>query len=65
MIDVFYSPGKGIYLSDVFCQESLLREFDQTGQVLQLYLKVSTARSKPRIRQKLPIRGTPVTTWRI
>lgn len=65
MIDVFYSPGKGIYLSDVFCQENLLREFDQTGQVLQLYLKVSTARSKPRIRQKLPIRGTPVTTWRI
>ena len=37
MIDVFYSPGKGIYLSDVFCQENLLWEFDQTGQVTIIF----------------------------
>ncbi len=37
MIDVFYTPGKGIYLSDEFCPDKLRQEFDETGQVTVLF----------------------------
>lgn len=33
MINVFYTPGRGIYLNDQFYPQDLRKEFDETGQV--------------------------------